>query len=121
LVASGSTERCVALVASGYSERGPLTRADQRRFETLKDQARLAFGITWDDGFAVSAKERRAAAKSGAALPDGSFPIRNCADASNAIHAQGRADPAKRGRVRSHIRTRVRALGCSGSIFDPYK
>lgn len=121
LVASGADERVVALVATGYTEPGALSRAGQRRIETLKTLARKSL-VTWDDGFAdISAEERRRAAGRGQALPDGSFPIRNCSDASNAIRAQGRADPAKRGRVRAHIRRRVRALGCSGSIFDPYK
>jgi len=40
LVASGVDERVVALVASGYSEPGDLSRADQRRFERLKMEAR---------------------------------------------------------------------------------
>lgn len=40
LLASGGHERVVALVASGYTEPGPLTRADQRRFEMLKMKAR---------------------------------------------------------------------------------
>jgi hypothetical protein len=43
LVASGGSERVVALVASGYTEPGVLTRADMRRFETLKMKARKAF------------------------------------------------------------------------------
>lgn len=122
LVASGADERVVALVASGYSEPETMSRADQRRMELLKKYAWSAITIEWDDGFAdIPAKERRNAAKSGAALPDGSFPIRNCSDAANAIRAQGRAAPGKRGRVRAHIRTRVRSLGCSGGIFDGYK
>lgn len=120
LVASGDEEQVVALVASGYTEIiEPTPRADIRRIESLKREARRQ--LSFDDGFAISAEERRRAARSGAALPDGSFPIRNCADAANAIHAQGRAPAAKRGRVRAHIRKRVGALGCSGSIFDPYK
>ena len=121
LVASGSDERVVALVASGYVEPGALSRAGQRRIEMLKTLARKSL-VTWDDGFAdISAAERRRAARSGAALPDGSFPIRNCSDARNAIQAQGRTAPGNRGRVRAHIRTRVRALGCSGAPFDDYK
>jgi len=121
LVASGNDERVVALVASGYSEPGALSRAGQRRIETLKTLARKSL-VTWDDGFAdISAAERKKAAQSGAALPDGSFPIRNCQDAANAIRAQGRTAPGNRARVRAHIRKRVSALGCSGGIFDPYK
>lgn len=44
-------------------------------------------------------------------LPDGSFPIEDCADLRNAIQAIGRAkDPAK---AKAHIRSRKSALGCS--------
>lgn len=67
------------------------------------------------------ARERRRMASVGHALPDGSFPIADCEDAEDAIRAQGRAAPGKRGQVRAHIRKRVRALRCSGDIFDPYK
>ena len=42
LVSSGQEERVMALVASGYTEPGAFTRADQRRFETLKSKARRA-------------------------------------------------------------------------------
>jgi len=68
-----------------------------------------------------TAEQRRRMAKSGHAMEDGSFPIADCSDAENAIRAQGRAPAAKRGAVKSFIRRRVKALGCSGSIFDPYR
>jgi 8-oxo-dGTP pyrophosphatase MutT (NUDIX family) len=43
-------------------------------------------------------------------LPDGSFPIEDCADLKNAIQAIGRAkDPAK---AKAHIRTQKSRLGC---------
>lgn len=67
------------------------------------------------------AAKRRDLAKTGAALPDGSFPIVDCADAADAIRSIGRADPAKRSRAEGHIRKRVRALSCSGSIFERWK
>lgn len=54
-------------------------------------------------------KERESAAESGAALPDGSFPIKNKKDLDNARQAVGRAkDPQK---ARAHIRARAAALG----------
>lgn len=49
-------------------------------------------------------------AKNGEALPDGSFPIADCADLENAIQAFGRAkdkDAAK-----AHIKKRAKALDC---------
>ncbi len=65
--------------------------------------------------------ERKILARRGEALPDGSFPIRNRRDLSNAIHDYGRADPAKRGRVRSHIEKRARALGAVDLIPKEWK
>lgn len=67
-----------------------------------------------------SPEERRRMARSGEAMPDGSFPIANCTDARNAISAQGRGG-APQGRVVAHIRKRVGSLGCTGDVFDPYK
>lgn len=58
-----------------------------------------------------TAGERRADAKSGAAMPDGSFPIHNAEDLRNARALAGKAkDPAK---ARAHIAARARALGLS--------
>ena len=80
-----------------------------------------------DDGNYISgvhkreftAEERREAAGSGAALPDGSFPIHDKADLHNAMQALGRAkDPAK---VKAHIRSRARALGLTGELSDAFK
>lgn len=126
LVASGNEERIVSLVAAGFSERVPFTRAEQRKFGALLQKAQglvRPFPETkWTDGFAVSAEDRRKAAASGQALPDGSYPILTCVDAENAIRAQGRArTPAKRMQVRAHIRKRVKALGCKGTSFDGYR
>ena len=57
---------------------------------------------------------RKKATKSGASLPDGSFPILNCSDAKNARRAIGRANPSDRSKVRAHIRRREKILGCQG-------
>lgn len=66
-----------------------------------------------------SARERHAAASSGAAMPDGSFPIKNGEDLGNAIHLAGHAkDP---GAARAHIKRRAAALGMSGRIPDSWK
>ena len=66
-----------------------------------------------------SAEQRRSAAESGAALPDGSFPIHNKSDLHNAMRAIGRAkDPAK---AKAHIRRRAKALGLSGELSDAFK
>jgi hypothetical protein len=66
-----------------------------------------------------SAEQRRSAAESGAALPDGSFPIHNKSDLHNAMQAIGRAkDPAK---AKAHIRRRAKTLGLSGELSDAFK
>lgn len=58
--------------------------------------------------------KRKELASSGAALPDGSFPIENGSDLENAIRAIGRAkDPAK---AKAHIKSRAKSLGLSDKI-----
>lgn len=66
-----------------------------------------------------SAAERGQAADSGAAMGDGSFPIKTVADLGNAIHLAGHAkDPAA---ARAHIKRRAAALGASDKIPDSWK
>lgn len=56
-----------------------------------------------------TAEQRKKYAKSGIALPDGSFPIVNKGDLKNAIKLAGQAsNPAK---AKRHICKRARALG----------
>lgn len=62
----------------------------------------------------LSTEGRRTAARSGSAMPDGSFPISTEADLRNAIQAFGRAkDKAKTAR---HIARRARAIGAVGLL-----
>lgn len=66
-----------------------------------------------------SEEQRTEAADSGAAMPDGSFPIKNKGDLHNAIHLAGHGkDPAA---ARAHIKRRASALGLSGEIPDTWK
>jgi len=75
---------------------------------------KLAPDEYWKRDFSQS--ERDAAAASGAALPDGSFPIKTTADLKNAIHAIGRAkDPAK---AKAHIISRAKSLGLTDLLPD---
>jgi hypothetical protein len=81
---------------------------------------RTATGLSWDElrnlGYAIeeartfTAEQRRKAAKEGAALSDGSYPIYNQGDLSAAVSriGTGKADPAT---VKAHIRKRAKALG----------
>ncbi len=61
-----------------------------------------------------TSSQRNRLAKTGAAMPDGSFPIRNGEDLDNAIKAVGRAsDPAA---AKRHIIKRARALQMKGKL-----
>lgn len=120
-----------------------MTRAEQRQIGALKvatDRARglgqrtlpetifasadlmewlsISGGATFRD---YPAKVRRRMATEGTALPDGSFPIANCSDAEDAIRSIGRAAPSKRSSAEAHIRKRVHALGCTGSVYENWK
>jgi hypothetical protein len=66
-----------------------------------------------------SADERDAAASSGAAMPDGSFPIKSKQDLKNAIRLAGNAKNPDA--ARAHIKRRAKALGASDMIPDTWK
>ena len=61
-----------------------------------------------------TAGERDTAAESGAAMPDGSFPIENEGDLENAIHAVGRADDPEK--AKAHIIARAKDLGATDKL-----
>lgn len=61
-----------------------------------------------------SGKERDKLAETGAALPDGSFPIENKSDLENAIHAYGRARDKEK--AKAHIIARAKDLGAADMI-----
>ena len=65
-----------------------------------------------------TAEERKAAVKTGAALPDGSFPILTKDDLANAIQAFGRASdkPA----TMAHIKKRAKALGMMDALPEEW-
>lgn len=70
-----------------------------------------------------SEAQRQSLAKSGEAMPDGSFYIRNASDLANAIRAVGRVRPnteAARAQVRRFIIKRAKALGLSDQIPDTW-
>jgi len=65
-----------------------------------------------------STEERQTMAKSGIAMPDGSFPIKDVTDLKNAVHDVGRAghpDAAK-----AHIIKRARALGALDALPEDW-
>ena len=63
-------------------------------------------------GHDYSEAARAQAAKQGHALPDGSYPIRDCAELDDAVHAYGRAPASHRGPLKALIRRRNGELGC---------
>lgn len=72
-----------------------------------------------EDRRTFTADQRKTAAKKGAAMPDGSFPILTEQDLKNAIHAIGRAkDPAA---AKTHIKKRARALGLTDLLPDDWR
>lgn len=66
-----------------------------------------------------SAEDRRKMAASGAAMPDGSYPIANRADLENAIHAVGRGSGSHTA-IRAHIVKRAKALGAADLLPDDW-
>jgi hypothetical protein len=92
---------------------GPYTSVEKRWRNQELPEAVVAY-LKRD----FSDDNRKELASSGAALPDGSFPIENKGDLENAIRAIGRAkDPEK---AKAHIKARAKALGASDSIPDTW-
>jgi transcriptional regulator with XRE-family HTH domain len=65
-----------------------------------------------------SPEQRDKMAKNGEALPDGSFPIADCADLENAISAFGRA--SDQDKAKAHIKKRAKALDCDVELPDDW-
>ena len=64
-------------------------------------------------------KERQHAASTGAAMPDGSYPINNRTDLENAIRSWGRG--GAKPEVKAHIISRAKTLGAMDLIPDNWK
>lgn len=93
-----------------------LSRVDsERRREdamSLEEWARVN-SPNWEpteEGRTFTAEQRRKAAKEGASLPDGSYPIYNATDAMNALRRIG-TGAASKSTILAHIRKRARQLG----------
>jgi hypothetical protein len=83
--------------------------------------AEWQYGTESLDGWAITQADRDRAAKSGAAMPDGSYPITACSGGEGtvdaAVHAVGRGG-ADHDAIRRHVIKRAKALGCPGKIPD---
>lgn len=60
----------------------------------------------------ISEDDRQRAARAGEALPDGSYPMRNCDEVRRAINSYGRAPESHRGPLAALIRRRNDELHC---------
>lgn len=94
---AGDADTLLAALFKAYD----FTEAELKEFEDL---AKREF----------SQAERDKAASSGAAMPDGSYPIKSTADLKNAIQAIGRAKNPDA--VKRHIKRRAKALGATDLI-----
>lgn len=81
-------------------------------------------GWAWSEGFVCkrefSVDERKTAAKSGAAMSDGSFPIYNETDLHHAISLVGMSNHSESS-VKAHIKTRAKAIGAAHALPDSWK
>lgn len=89
--------------------------AVKRKYEKRGDEWVLKV-----DDADYDAEQRRAMAKSGEAMPDGSYPIRNRADLENAIHAVGRGSDNSHLAIRRHVIKRARALGETSALPESW-
>jgi DNA-binding ferritin-like protein len=80
-------------------------------FSILERQGLVASAGKFGEFANLSEEMRKDLAKSGKALPDGSYPIRNVSDLKKAIRAYGRSNPSDRAKVRKHIVKRAKSLG----------
>ena len=90
-----------------------------KQVETMRERALIAAAAA--ELSKMSKLQRSHLAKSGKALPDGSYPIRNVEDLKNAIQAYGRANPEDRKAVRAHIRKRAEELGKTDLVPENWK
>ena len=65
-----------------------------------------------------STDKRKQLAKSGAAMPDGSYPIENAGDLENAVKAFGRSPDEA---TKAHIKSRAKSLGITDLLPDKWK
>jgi hypothetical protein len=66
-----------------------------------------------------SAREREKDADEGAAMPDGSYPIRSAKDVENAVRDYYRS--GKKADVKAHIIARAKAIGAESALPDDWK
>ena len=93
---------------------GKATGLDAAGLETFVNAADADLLATIMAKRSFSADQRKEAAKSGEAMPDGSFPIKNKEDLANAVKAYGRAKD--KAAAKAHIIKRAKALGATDDL-----
>ena len=114
---TAATGEIEALILQGFSDEGEeMETVSDRSYIRRRDLIAASIEGEGDYDAMVAAtftpKERQRLAGTGTAMPDGSYPIRNCSDWDNAREAIGRTSPGKRAAVEAHIAKRGKALGC---------
>lgn len=105
------------------TEPSPKDDADQNNKSVNNEKKCEKHGVVDCEKCAVEkrdfdTKERDAAASSGVAMPDGSFPIKTVEDLHNAVSLAGNAkDPDK---AKAHIKTRAKALNAEDKLPDTW-
>jgi len=98
-----------AAAAHWAAMKGKRGKGKRKVKTTAETVAAVDLSASWD-----TVEQRRAWARKGIALPDGSFPIPNVAFLRKAIHAYGRA--GNKARAKAHIIRRARALGATNLL-----
>ncbi len=87
-----------------------MTESYTERFAEYEEQLRAKYNTA----------DRDRMAKSGEAMPDGSYPIADAADLENAIRAVGRGSNNSHAAIRRHIMARAKALKLTYKIPDDW-
>lgn len=102
---------------------GDITQQDAVALATKRNAERIEKAAAVRAEEMIKAKynqdDRDKMAGNGQAMKDGSYPIADAADLSNAIHAVGRGN-APHDSIRAHIVKRAKALGLSDKIPDSW-
>ncbi len=110
---------------AGVTEMAELILAEEERVvanalvpEAQAWQSMMDMVVEQEQAKSYSFPERMQMGKSGLALPDGSFPIKDKGDLASAIKLAGNAkDSAK---AKAHIKKRAKALGAEDMIPDSW-
>lgn len=121
-VAGGGGDDSGAGPATGAAEPLVVTGTDDQVAEfakALNDAGKTMADVLTLIKREFSQEERDKAADSGAALPDGSFPIKTKEDLRNAVQAYGRAKDKEK--AKAHIIARAKALDAESMLPDDWE